>query len=648
MTVFSDKLDGLTSTVELAVAADVAQVADGLCAGRDGLALAVGSGGSAVAAEYLAVCRNGLQAAPTLVRTPLEFALGEEDVTQAQIWLFSARGENSDMIGAIRAAAARRAGAIHVVTANEDGRLACEASALANARVHVLPIADPKDGFLATHSLVATVVALLRAADRCSGASMEDVLDDGILAAARVRLASENRACLASEFASLACTDTLILLVDPRLTPAAVTVETSAWEAAICPVQRTDFRNFAHGRHVWLARRSKETVILSLTGTDTRDAWLEIQALIPSHVRSVRRDYANCGRFQNALGVLDGLGIVEAMGRAGGVDPGRPGIGSFGRGLYEGTALERLTARLTPAVRQKQAAAALRDDPQSSAIDMAAQEITVRARFGAAAFRALVLDYDGTVVSTGGRYDPPSSDIIAQLERLLEGGLSLAFATGRGGSAGEQLRAHLSARHHADVLVGYYNGAYLRPLNVDIRQEPAPRHPAIGEALAWLHARPELFLSSYADSVKDSKVQATIEMSSLRDPKSFSALFESAFAADGRLRLSCSQHSFDICLAETCKTAVISAVANNLGDADASILRIGDSGTRLGNDYAMLGSAYGISVQDVCDRPDVCWSFFGGAIAGPDALLRILRALRFGGAGQVRLVVEDLESGHWS
>ena len=212
MTVFSSELDRLIDTLELAVAADTAKLTDALCAGRQGIVVALGSGGSAASAEYLAVCRNSLEAAPTLVRTPLEFTLGGEDLTSAQVWLFSARGENLDAIGAFRAAIARRAGAIHIVTATAHNQLASEASEFTNTQVHVTPVADSKDGFLATHSLAAAIVALLRASDRCLGTPMRKALDEAILEMAGARLASESRTRFAKELSSLAPSDTLLLL----------------------------------------------------------------------------------------------------------------------------------------------------------------------------------------------------------------------------------------------------------------------------------------------------------------------------------------------------------------------------------------------------------------------------------------------------
>ena len=45
---------------------------------------------------------------------------------------------------------------------------------------------------------------------------------------------------------------------------AAIDLESKLTEAALMPVQVADFRNFAHGRHHWLAKRGGETAVLAL------------------------------------------------------------------------------------------------------------------------------------------------------------------------------------------------------------------------------------------------------------------------------------------------------------------------------------------------------------------------------------------------
>src|SRR5690606_12572939 len=99
----------------------------------------------------------------------------------------------------------------------------------------------------------------------------------------------------------------------------------SAWEAALCPVQRTDVRNFAHGRHTWLHHRGERTVILGLIGDDGRDIWARAEALLPKTVRRHLFDFGDAGRLRTAIGIVEGLVIVEAIGTATAIDPGKPG-----------------------------------------------------------------------------------------------------------------------------------------------------------------------------------------------------------------------------------------------------------------------------------------------------------------------------------
>src|SRR3546814_21059969 len=78
----------------------------------------------------------------------------------------------------------------------------------------------------------------------------------------------------------------LIIVADPQLRAISTLIETSAWEAALCPVQCTDFRNFAHGRHAWIHHRRDRTILPALTGRETRQVWEPLAAgLPPPHPR---------------------------------------------------------------------------------------------------------------------------------------------------------------------------------------------------------------------------------------------------------------------------------------------------------------------------------------------------------------------------
>lgn len=638
MSVFGEKLNELEQTARLVLDMDLIALTEALRRGAGRPAIAVGSGGSAIAAEFLAHCRSSLQRAQTMIETPLAFVLGSGDIAGAQVWLFSGRGENSDVIATLQSARDRRAGEIIVVTTNSTSRLALEGAEAANTTIISLPTWSEKDSFLATHSLLATAIALLLAsAQSVDGAALEV----GEVRSCVERLLDHSyRESLADRFKGLKASDTIVLLADPRLGTLATLIETSVWEIALCAVQRTDFRNFAHGRHVLLAQRPDDVWVFAMTGIETREAWSDIKQHFPESLRVIEYDFGNCGRFDVFAGLLQGLCLIEAMGFARGIDPGRPGIGPFARDIYEASSLERLSRRLSRPMRHKLRAVATYDSSPARSVDFAAAHASFKAKLDQAAFSGLVLDYDGTIITDQERESPPRQEILDELERLIEGGIAIALATGRGGSVGQTLRKCVKPTHQERFLIGYYNGAYLRSLDVDIEVDKPARANEIGEVIAWLHEHAALFDGGVPKKVDDSTVQISLKLSQLFNPGSFPPLFRARFGDESGVKVVRSGHSFDITLASTCKTNVIRAMCDQIGEADAAILSVGDRGELGGNDHVLLGSEYGISVEHVCDRPEVCWSIFGEHRIGPEALLQILRCL-VPEAGKARLILAE-------
>src|SRR3546814_7216891 len=112
-----------------------------------------------------------------------------------------------------------------------------------------------------------------------------DSLAESCQSAAMAQLDTVSRRRAAELFSNVRTEDTLLIIADPQLAPATALIETSLWEAAICTVQQTDFRNFAHGRHSWLHHRPHHTVVLALTGHDTAELWDQYQRLLPPEIR---------------------------------------------------------------------------------------------------------------------------------------------------------------------------------------------------------------------------------------------------------------------------------------------------------------------------------------------------------------------------
>ena len=637
--IFSRKLDSLPATLELLSHYDPGGVASSIAQGVRRHALAIGSGGSAISAEYLARCRDTLGLGPTTIQTPMQLVVDQSDLTESEVWLFSAGGDNPDAVAASQAAFDRKARTLHLVTRTPGGS-AMKLVQRLGGTVHVVPVADQKDGFLATHSLLATTVAILLACDMVSrdphgsghllerlAASLADMRDAYV------------RASRIAEFATVRSSDTVLVAADPLLRSISILLDTSIWEASLCHVQSTDFRNLAHGRHGWLHHRASDTLVVALTGSDTRGVWSAIDDLLPPSPRRLEIDYGACGRLDNVLSVIDGLGIIEAIGAAVGIDPGKPGTGDFGRPIYEDRSLAKVAEALPSHVRHKRAAMAKADSCEAGSdplhlIGVARLKALAGANIGGAVF-----DYDGTIVTTAGRWSLPDQEIVNELVRLHGLGMRIGFATGRGGSAGEDLRKVLPADMLPSVPIGYYNGGHLRSAEVNIEQDPALTDPAISEMAAWLKGRPDLFGDH---QFKHRGMQITVDMDKLQHPYRFAVdLRDSLPFTNGRVRVIGSGHSYDIIPATSSKLVVVEAIKATL-PAGSEVLCFGDSGSRPGNDHALLSHPFGISVGDVCGSADGCWSLFGAQPVGPKALLRILRALVASNSGRISLDVASL------
>jgi hydroxymethylpyrimidine pyrophosphatase-like HAD family hydrolase len=635
--IFSQKLGGLSETLQAVSTSMPSSLVGALRSGLRRPAVGVGSGGSLATAHYWQRCRETLRASYTNVQTPLAFSLDESDVTKGQVWIFSARGENPDAIAAFQSAITRGAGEIHIVVNSKANGLSKLALQHRGVIIHVVPVADTKDGFLATHSMVASVFALLRAADlvACPMRSSEREvkflrLIDDVLA---------NNGEPGPEIAKLDENDTLILLHDPRLRAAATVIDTSLWETAICAVQTTDFRNFAHGRHVWLAHRQSTAVVMALTGKETEGVWGDISRVLPRELPKVSYRYGNAGRFQCAIAIFGALKIVEWFGRLRQIDPAKPGTASFSKEIYESSSLREMGARLKPQIKQKIEAGLPQDVEDRTYIDVERQWEAYQCRLSQALFKGVVLDYDGTVVETAERWFPPRDEVVEQMRRLLEGGLHIGVATGRGKSVGRDLRSVLPEQFHERVTIGYYNGGYIRPLTVDIEIDlPQPRSE-IKSVYEYL-----LKTEMLCDDLDVGRYQQlTIPKCSIGDGSRFWAIFSEYNSRNGNLlRIVETGHSMDICPQEVCKTHVVQRVLAMVGGGDAAVLCIGDSGHEGGNDYRLLQGPFGISVSQVSSNLDACWSFFGPVVTGVGALQRILSALEFEREGFAHLNVKYL------
>src|SRR5262249_54539009 len=154
-------------------------------------------------------------------------------------------------------------------------------------------------GYLATNSLLATLLLLIRAYEAA-----------GLLRAALPRtfpaLLSQDATLdvfqeqLAVHAAPLWSRRTLVVLHTPATQAAAIDLESRFSEAALGNVQVADYRNFAHGRHYWLARQQHTTALVAFVTSETEHLADQTLRLVPDEIPVLRIDLPEEG-VQTAL-----------------------------------------------------------------------------------------------------------------------------------------------------------------------------------------------------------------------------------------------------------------------------------------------------------------------------------------------------------
>lgn len=588
---YSTELCELPETYERCLSADVGDIADVVL--RAGPTVYVGSGGALAAATLAADLHTASTGTLAVAMTPLEAATARLDGDVGLV-VFTARGRHPDASMAVEAARARGCTHLGVVTGRQRQELP---QALASPDVRVATLAMTSDGFLATNSALAmaTMVCLAH------GAELPSTLPS--LGRDEPRPFRTN----------------VVAIAGPHLGCVAVDLEARLAETGLAAVQVTDFRNLAHGRHVGLLRNQVDTTLVPLVDVQSERLAQRTLGLLPESIDVVRLTSS----LQWPASALDLLGqsmhLVGAIGESRGVDPGRPGVPEFGRRLYH-----LPTTRLLPPSSPDPISRKLRLAPDAvrAEVDLAYRGWV--AKLQESRIAGVVLDYDGTCCPTWDRYRPPPLAVQVELCRLLESGIRLGFATGRGKSLLVDTRSWLPKSLWTSVTVGLYNGSLLLPLADD----PGDNSTCAG-LLAEVADRLELDPLTSTCVIERRRTQVSIVTRHGRVPGR--DLLPVVRAVLGRppsipCKVVASGHSVDIVGIESGKVTVLESLVDA---ADGEVLAIGDQGQVDGNDFELLAATpLSLSVDRCSADLTRCWNLDVRGEMGPAVLVRYLKALR--------------------
>ncbi len=634
---YAEEIAELPSTYSWARQIHVGALADSLgeCASLP--LLCSGSGGSFTVAQFASELHERHTGRLAKAATPLQLVSSDWNPRQTAVLLLSASGSNTDAVAALRRTIVREPRRLVLVT-KRPSQLSRIADRYGYVDSFDLASRTSGDGFLATNSLLAFCLVLARAYSL--GFSFPLELPDSLW-----KLVSDHGnetevlSKLRAQCQPLWARPTLLVLFGARTCAAAIDLESKMTEAALGSVQVSDFRNFAHGRHHWLAKRGSASAVLAFSSGDDGSLPERTLKLIPAEIPVTHITVPHQGTVASLAALALALTVTGFAGEARHIDPGRPGVPPFGRRLYNLRPPQ--SPSLPQATSQREAIAIERKSGIS--VDMLlrrgelhgwkeAHRAFVRA-IEEKSYRAIVFDYDGTLCEKRDRYNGIREEIASELVRLLKGGIAIAVVTGRGKSVRQDLQAKLPPDLWSRVLMSYYNGSETSLLTDEAcpgsEENLSPDLSSLREEIEKSALCEGLAVCTYR------RAQITVE------PKSqyMRAIVEDlvrdlVHARQGSpLNVVYSSHSVDILAQGVSKSSIVPHLGQLLGTSGESFLFIGDRGRWPGNDFALLKEGATLSVDEVSPDRDSCWNLAPPGHRGVQATLDYLSGVKVGAQG---------------
>ena len=630
---YASELADIPDTFDWAISTKIDTLRKAVCTAGLSPLRAIGSGGSLTGAHALAYFHQYYTGHIAVAATPLE-AMDEPLDGSMSNWLLSAGGRNVDILKAARTLIEREPRQLAILCGQTNSPLARLCREHPFTDLLLFPPPSRKDGFLATNSLLGFTILLARA--YAEEFSMGDQWNKAVEVVGRViREVSGTVATWEHETSCLWERGTILLLYGPSARLGAIDLESKFTEAALGNLQLADYRNFAHGRHHWLAKRGEVSSVLAFITDADKVLAEKTLRLIPTNIPQARLVFPGNAIATTLLSIVAALWTSGWAGTARSIDPGRPGVPDFGRKLYrlripfKRTAIWRDTTTRDAVAISRKAGVPLQWLAKLEELDYWQTALnSFRTRLLDAQFAGVIFDYDGTIVDVRERTCPPSRKMTAELVRLLEIGAWIAVATGRGASVRRDLQSCLPSCFWDRVLVGYYNGAEIAQLNEnDAPDGSNVPNGSLSDVAALLHAYPEI--DRFAKQT-NRRFQITLEAAHALPENRLWDLAQHAILSTAAkdCRVFRSGHSVDIVATSvSSKIKVVKQLHKRLGNKP--ILVIGDQGKWPGNDYELLSSPFSLSVDAVSIDPKTCWNLAQLGQRGPVVTLSYLEALKY-------------------
>jgi HAD superfamily hydrolase (TIGR01484 family) len=604
------ELAKLGETYALALAADITRVKAAIAGISESSIIGVGSGGSFTAASLLCNLHETYTGRVSRPATPLEIICNPTLAVASPVILISAEGKNPDIVEALKRVRMHSARAVHILTNRARSPLTECAEHLTNINTHVFELTE-KDGYLATNSLLLDAVLIARAygeldkeptqlpdsidALRLRDVSIADWLGE---ATSFVKAAVERRG--------------VIVVFSPLLRPVAADLESKLSESALLYCQLADLRSFAHGRHLWLANRTSDCAILSLIEPSLEHLWKATLSLLPPDIPTLTMTFGAAKPRDLLAGLVAEMHFIAAIARHTALDPGRPKVPEYGHALHYINLPELIPPphELTDCGEQSKynvLGAHWPSIDHRGFMQRASHEFV--AALEQQVMRAIVFDYDGVLCSSQRRDSPPSEPITLELRRLVDAGIVVGIASGRGGSIQEHLQKCLPQALWPKIHLGLYNGGYISDLATPLPKEEQRETSEFLSHVTRIVRR----LKSLGVPIDEIRPTHPYQVSvrfreGIQTESNWFVIADALREAGLDLsRIVRSKHAVDILGIGVDKSHLVARIIQQYKIDPYQVLTMGDQGAWPGNDSSLLEHRFSLSVDLPSRRLDRGW-----------------------------------------
>lgn len=624
---FQSELNKIPDTLVWALNEKIEGIVSFIESSYDSPLYIIGSGGSLTAAHLVKLLHEELGSFARVI-TPYELLTMDASLRNSSILMITAGGRNPDILFSFKHAAKSEPKNLLAVCMRPNSPLKEIEKSYNFAKVIDFHIPSGKDGFLATNSLVAFCMLFSRAYSEVM--QQNTTLDTSITR--DIEIFPDN-----FFMNHLKILSTFSVLYGKWSLPAAIDLESKFTEAALGNVQIADFRNFAHGRHHWLAERGEQSGIVAIYTPDEEKIVNKTLDLIPKEIPIFRitSDYSGSKGAIQLL--IKNYYFTNLVASCHGVDPGCPTVPMFGRKIYRLNVNPIIPKEKIPtgmnhqeyvAIKRKVDFFTLKDQEILSLWVKSYRDFLKRIKL--CKFGSIILDYDGTLSAKTDRELQLPPAICSALTRLLENGVIIGIATGRGKSVRMEMQKAIPSEFWNSVVIGYYNGADIGDLSDDARPDLRIKtDPIILKFEAALKQDP--LLSKYSKwDCRPKQISIFLRRAHFRNTVKSTLtdlLSQPEFAS---LKFFESSHSIDVVTDGVSKKNLISFVrkkAESIG-RPKEILCIGDKGKIPGNDFELLQMPLSLSVDEVSNCFENCWNIAPEGYRGPQATQKYLESIK--------------------